>query len=316
MVFEILIEFFLLMVSLLALAYSSKIVLESSERLATYFGLSKMAIGFILISVLTSLPEFSIAVFSAATHNNNISIGDLLGSNVTNIALILGIFLFLSFKPLKLNSKRIKEILLYLFISFVPVILFLDGFLSLVDGLILIVLYVFFLKNIFDSRERIISLNNIDKREGGKYFMILLVSILVVFLSSEFAVNTAVKIALNLNLFQSFIGGTIIALSTSLPELALTLVAVRKRLTDIALGNLIGSNVTNITLLFGVNTLINPFAPNIAIAANIFAFIFLSSGFLIYKFLTSKVMNKNDGLVLVVMYVIYLIALSTIQITR
>jgi cation:H+ antiporter len=204
---------------------------------------------------------------------------------------------------------------LYLFISFVPVILFLDGLLSFSDGLILIVLYLLFLKNTLESKERAMSMNNLDKREAGKQFLILLASIFVVILSAEFAVDKAVNIANSFNLFQSFIGGTIIALSTSLPELALTLVAIRKRVTDIALGNLIGSNVVNITLILGLNILINPFTPNTTVAASIFAFIFLSSGFLIYKFLTSRVLDKNDGLVLLAMYGLYLIVLSSVQLT-
>jgi len=312
--FELLLSFLFLVISLLALSYSSKIVLESAEKLASYFGFSKLAIGFILISLLTSLPELSIAIFSSATHNNNISLGDLLGSNVTNIALIFGIFLYFSAKEVKLNRDKINQILLYIFISIIPILFFIDSSLTFSEGLVLILFYLFFLKLLLDSNERISIGNNVDKKEAAKQFLILLASIFVVLISSEFAVGNAVQIANELNLFQSFLGGTIIALSTSLPELAITISAIRKRVTDIALGNLIGSNVVNITLLLGLNVVINPFIPNIEIATAIFSFIFISSGYVVFKLLTSNKLVKKDGLVLFLVYIVYIILMSSVQI--
>ena len=310
---ELLLSFLFLVISLLALSYSSKIVLESAEKLASYFGFSKLAIGFILISLLTSLPELSIAIFSSATHNNNISLGDLLGSNVTNIALIFGIFLYFSAKEVKLNRDKINQILLYIFISITPILFFIDSSLTFSEGLVLILFYLFFLKLLLDSNERISIGNNVDKKEAAKQFLILLASIFVVLISSEFAVGNAVQIANELNLFQSFLGGTIIALSTSLPELAITISAIRKRATDIALGNLIGSNVVNITLLLGLNVVINPFIPNIEIATAIFSFIFISSGYVVFKLLTSNKLVKKDGLVLFLVYIAYIILMSSVQ---
>jgi cation:H+ antiporter len=311
---ELLLSFLLLVISLLALSYSSKIVLESAEKLASYFGFSKLAIGFILISLLTSLPELSIAIFSSATHNNNISLGDLLGSNVTNIALIFGIFLYFSAKEVKLNRDKINQILLYIFISITPILFFIDSSLTFSEGLVLILFYLFFLKLLLDSNERISIDNNVGKKEAAKQFLILLASIFVVLISSEFAVGNAVQIANELNLFQSFLGGTIIALSTSLPELAITISAIRKRATDIALGNLIGSNVVNITLLLGLNIVINPFIPNIEIATAIFSFIFISSGYVVFKLLTTNKLVKKDGLVLFLVYIVYIILMSYVQI--
>jgi len=310
---ELLLSFLFLVISLLALSYSSKIFIESAEKLASYFGFSKLAIGFILISLLTSLPELSIAIFSSATHNNNISLGDLLGSNVTNIALIFGIFLYFSAKEVKLNRDKINQILLYIFISITPILFFIDSSLTFSEGLVLILFYLFFLKLLLDSNERISIGNNVDKKEAAKQFLILLASIFVVLISSEFAVGNAVQIANELNLFQSFLGGTIIALSTSLPELAITISAIRKRATDIALGNLIGSNVVNITLLLGLNVVINPFIPNIEIATAIFSFIFISSGYVVFKLLTSNKLVKKDGLVLFLVYIAYIILMSSVQ---
>jgi len=312
--FELLLSFLFLIFSLIVLSYSSKIVLESAEKLAQYFGFSKLTIGFILISFLTSLPELSIAIFSSSTNNNNISLGDLLGSNVTNIALVLGTVLYFSAKDIKLNKNRINQILLYIFISIVPILFFIDSFLSFTDGLILILFYLFFLKQLLNSNERIIIENHIDKREAAKQFLILLFSILLVLLSSEFVVNNAVQIAKELNLFQSFLGGTIVAFSTSIPELAITISAIRKRFIDIGLGNLIGSNVVNITLLLGLNVIINPFAPNIEIATTIFSFIFITSGYIVFKLLTSNKLVKNDGFILLAIYLVYLVMLSSVQI--
>lgn len=112
---ELLLSFLLLVISLLALSYSSKIVLESAEKLASYFGFSKLAIWFILISLLTSLPELSIAIFSSATHNNNISLGDLIGSNVVNITLLPGLNVVIN--PFIPNIEIATAIFSFIFIS-------------------------------------------------------------------------------------------------------------------------------------------------------------------------------------------------------
>lgn len=314
MALEILIELFLLVVALIALSFSSNKTLESAEKLSHFFGISQLTIGFIFISILTSLPELSVAVFSSATGNNNLSLGDLLGSNVTNIALVFGLLVFLSKKDFVLSRKRTNQILLYLFMSFVPIILFLDGFLSLIDGLILLVLYIFFLKQILDSREKTMTFNNIDKRGAGKEFLVLLASIFVVLLSSEFVVESAINIADGLGIFASFLGATLIAFNTSIPELALMFSALKKRYTNIAIGNLIGSNVVNITLLLGLNILINPFSPNTQIGFLVFSFILLSSGFIVYKLLTTGKLSRMEGMALLSIYALYLLSLTTIQI--
>ncbi|MCX8202374.1 MAG: hypothetical protein N3G74_01030 [Candidatus Micrarchaeota archaeon] len=313
MAVEFLFQLFFLIASLLALAFSSKVVLDSADKLASYFGLSRLAIGFVLISFLTSLPEFSIAVLSSFSGNNNISLGNLLGANVTNVALIFGLLLFLSIKPVKLNRQILNDMLVYLFISFLPIVLFLDGFLSLIDGAILLIIYSIFLKMILDSREKTFTFNNLDKKQAAREFLTLLIAILIVFISAEFVVKVAVDLAESLNIFESFIGATLIAFNTTIPELALTLVAARKKVSEIAIGNLIGSNIVNITLILGINVMINPFVPNIEIASLIFGFILLTSGYVIYKLLSSSSLEKRDGIILIFLYILYIFTLSSVQ---
>ncbi len=310
---ELLIQLFFLIISLLTLSFASKIALESAEKLASYFGFSKLAIGFILISVLTSLPEFSVAIISASSNNNNLSLGNLLGANIVNISLVFGAFLFFSKDGFSISRKRWNQIVLYLLISLVPVVLFIDSSLSFSDGLVLLVLYLLFVKLLLDSREKSVTIEEIDKKKAAKEFLFLLGSLFLILISAEFVVKIAVQIANEYGLFQSFIGATIISLGTTIPELTLTLMAIKKRLTDIAIGNLIGSNVVNITLLLGLNVLINPFIPNIEVSSIAFSFIFLSSGYLVYKFLTKGVLNRNDGLLLFTFYILYVLAVSSLQ---
>ncbi|MCS7109716.1 MAG: hypothetical protein NZ903_02890, partial [Candidatus Micrarchaeota archaeon] len=114
-------------------------------------------------------------------------------------------------------------------------------------------------------------------------------------------------------IYESFLGATLIAFNTTIPELALTLIAVRHKVSEIAIGNLIGSNIVNITLLLGINVIINPFVPNIEIASMVFGFIFLTSGYVIYRILSSGSLGKTDGIILIFLYAIYILVLSSLQ---
>ncbi len=310
---EVVFQGLILMISLSILSFSSKKAVESAKKLASYLGLSELAIGFLLISFITSLPEVSIAVLSASTQNNNLSLGDLLGSNVTNIGLILGISLFLLGEEVKFPKKKQNQIIIYLILSLIPAILFIRGELSYMEGLILIVFYLFFIKQLLDFEEVAVEKLKVTKAEAAKEFIYFIISIFVVILSAEFVVSSAVYIAKALGLFESFIGAIIIALGTSLPELSLARAAIKKKAIGLSVGNLVGSNVVNITIILAINILINPFAPNIEMASLIFIFIYLTSGLCIYSFLKKGSMDKKDGIILLILYGIYVISLFGYQ---
>ena len=312
---EILGPTIILLLSLAVLATSAKYVVEKAIRLAKFFRISELAVGFIFIAVLTSLPELSVAVVSSVTGDNNLSLGDVLGSNVTNIALVLGICGFIGLRH-KFEKKEINNMLLLLLISLIPLILILDGQLTYTDGAILFVLFAAFVYLILSKRIVMNGTEKITKSEAGKDFLIFVISIGIVIISAGFAVESAVNIATELGIFQSFIGATIIALSTSLPELAVDVTAVRKGRSHLALGDILGSCVTNLTLILGINTVLNPFLPNMKMVGPLVLFVLITAialGYILWKHQTIK---KRDGLILLGIYLLYLIAVSGVQIFR
>jgi len=303
----------MLLLSLAVLATSAKYVVEKAIRLAKFFRISELAVGFVFIAVLTSLPELSVAVVSSVAGNNNLSLGDVLGSNVTNIALILGICGFIGLRH-KFEKKEINNMLLLLLISLIPLILIIDGQLTYTDGAILFILFAAFVYYILSKKIVMNKIEKITKVEAAKDFLTFVLSIGIVIISAGFAVGSAVNVATELGIFQSFLGATIIALSTSLPELAVDVTAVRKGRSHLALGDILGSCVTNLTLILGVNTVLNPFLPNMKMVGSLILFVLITAivlGYILWKHQTIK---KRDGLILLGIYLLYLIAVSGVQI--
>lgn len=314
MAFDIIVQLAVLLASIGVLGLAARYVVESASRLAKYLGITELAIGFLLISLLTSLPELSVVVVSSAGGNNNLSLGDLLGSNVTNVALILGLSAFIR-ESKRFNRKTIGAMLMFLFLSFIPFILVIDGHMGITDAVILIVIYLLFLREVIsEGVPHNNASNNVSKKEAGIDLVITLVGMLVVIISAGFAVENAVLIATQLDIFQSFIGATIVALGTSAPELAVNLAAAKKGRWGLAIGNILGSNVTNVSLLLGLNAAINQFEPNVLISTPIMACIFLSSGFLGYSLWKNRKLDKNDGIKLLAIYALYILVMAGTQV--
>ena len=303
----------LLIGSIAVLGYSARYVVDKAARLSKFFGISELAVGFILIAVLTSLPELSVAVLSATAGEGNISLGDVTGSNVTNIALVLGACGVVGFRK-KFRSNEIGNALILLFFSLIPLLLVIDGQLTSFDSMILLALFVIFVGYILMNKVKMNNTEIITKKEAAKDFIIFLASMGVVMISAGVVVHSATVLAEDLGLFKSFIGATIIALGTSLPELAVDTTAVRRGKVGMALGDIVGSNVVNLTLILGVNALINPFAPNLNMIGPVMLFILAAVSLLAYFLWKNKTITKRDGLVLLGLYVIYIIAASGVQI--
>ena len=314
MAFEIITQLVYLLASLAVLATSAKYVVESASKLARFFGISEMAIGFLLLSMLTSLPELSVAILSSVSGNNNLSLGDLMGSNVTNIALVIGIAATVA-KGKRFDIKSVNTSLIFLLLSVVPLFFILDGLLTGVDSIMLIALYLFFVYRVLTHKVPEQTENHISRKEAAFNFLTLLAGIGVVLISAGFVVENAVSIAKSLGIFQSFLGATIIALSTSMPELAVDITAARRGKWGLAIGDIFGSNVTNLTLLLGINVGLRPFEPNLIMAYPIAIFILLSSAFIGYLIWRSKGIKKSDGPMMLMIYAAYILLLSSTQIT-
>ncbi len=314
----ILIEILVLLTSLAVLAKSSSMVVDKASKLAVFFGISTMAVGFVLISISTSLPELSVSVISSTSGNGAIAAGNVFGSNIANILLVLGLggFLF----GVKVSKGGIQDIAVILVLTtLVSAYLIYAASISqralaFPEGLVLLVLFGLYIRNVLmRKREASKEEEKVSKKEALEAFLWFSGSILLVLLSAGFVVESAIKIATEMGLAQSFIGATLVAIGTSLPELSIDLQAFRKKKYDMALGDAIGSNMVNLTLVLGAAAVINPIHVTLPIFIIALLFAVVANILLLYIVATDRKITRNGGLLMLGIYVAYIIIIFLAQ---
>lgn len=233
---------------------------DGSSSIATNFKVPKILIGLTIVAFGTSAPEFAVSIKAIISNNHDIVLGNVIGSNIMNILLILGIASL--FKPLLVSSNTIKkEIPILILFSCLFAVLISDQLFdsNLVnsftrsDGIILtlfFLVFIYYLVSITRNRKK--DAEEIIKMSLPKSFLYTGLGIAMIVLGSNFVVNSASSIAVNLGVSQKLIGLTIVAFGTSLPELITSIVATRKGECDLAIGNVVGSNIFNIGIVMGI----------------------------------------------------------------
>jgi len=255
-----------LVVGLALLAWSADRFIDGSSASARHFGMSPLLVGMLVVGFGTSLPEMVVSAFASFDGNPGLALGNAYGSNITNIALVLGVTALIA--PIVVNSSIIrKEMPLLIAITLLSGALFLDGHMSRLDGFILILGFFGMIGwSIYAAkRGKTDALDAELQEELAEPSMTLkqaliwtLVGLVLLAVSSRMLVWGSVNIAEALGVSELIIGLTIVALGTSLPELAASVVAARKGENDIALGNVIGSNMFNLLAVAGIAGLIHP----------------------------------------------------------
>jgi cation:H+ antiporter len=287
------------------LAISLLLIMLISDRIIRYvlvisraFGLSEMAAGFILLSIITSLPELSVSTVASLAGEGGLSVGNVLGSNIANLTIILGSAILLSKKEIVLKGQSQKELVQFLFISsIIPLFIVQRGSLGPVLGIVLLILFAYFAVTVSRKTETT-TFNETPQQKKEENMSIVgikfLVGVALIIILSKFAVDSSVDIAGFIGLPTSIIGATIIGFGTSLPELATTIQALKKGLVNMALGNLLGSCITNITLILGVSSLLS-FSPVNAVAVqSIMFYVLLSSLSVWYMVGASERLTKRE----------------------
>ena len=304
-----------LVIGLALVIYGANIMVDGSASLAKSYNISNIVIGLTVVSFGTSSPELAITIYSASTGNTELAIGNIVGSNIVNILLILGVTSIIY--PLTiLRNTVLKEIPLSLLASIVLFIMVKDSFfgngpnmISLGDSLVLLsfmVIFMYYLLNLART--------NGDKEEvkiqtmTRKKSLLLIIGGLVLLVGGgKLFVDSAVKLAVSFGLSQAVIGLTIVAIGTSLPELATSVVAALKKNSDIAVGNAVGSNIFNIFLILGAGGIVAPLPQGnisdidfyVCILASI---VLLISGYVI----ESNKIKKIEGIFFVILYLMYI----------
>lgn len=264
-----------IIIGLALLIWSADKFVDGATALAMHLGMPTLLIGILIVGFGTSAPEIAVSSVAAFNGNPALAIGNALGSNIANIGLILGISAFIA--PIALHSNIVKKnILLALVITLLLGYMLFDATLSLFEGVVLLLgLFIFIgwsvMSNLRNRRDALI--DNIQDEikditlSFSKSILILLIGLLSLIGSSQLLVWGAVGIATLLGVSDLIIGLTVIAVGTSLPELATSIAAVKKGESDIAIGNVVGSNIFNILAVIGVASVI---APDYLIAPEIF----------------------------------------------
>jgi cation:H+ antiporter len=248
------------------LSWSADRFVYGASALAKNIGISPMMIGLTIVAMGSSAPEIVVSAIASANGNMNTAVGNALGSNITNVALVLGITALV--KPLIVSSTTLKrELPALLIISLIAIGFMFDGELKSYEGIILLGLFIFVLAMMawlslqVDKEDPLVAetADEIPKDVSNTSALIWIgVGLVILPLSAHFLVNSAVEIARYLGISDLVIGLTIIAFGTSLPELAASIAGVLKGEDDLALGNIIGSNIFNLLAVLGMPGLIAP----------------------------------------------------------
>lgn len=252
---------------LLLLIWSADRFVDGATATARHFGMPQLLIGIVIIGFGTSAPEMIVSAFAALNGNPGIALGNAYGSNIANIALILGLTAFI--QPLKVNSQVLKqELPILLLVTALSALLIMDGEISHLDALILLgVFFIYMSWTIWHgiyNKEDSLTADVIEELQEQKYMSIgkaltwVVIGLLLLMGSSRLLVWGAVEIARYFGVSDLIIGLTIVAVGTSLPELASSIAAARKKEVDLAVGNIIGSNLFNTLAVVGIAGIISP----------------------------------------------------------
>lgn len=297
-------EYLLLVVGFLFLIKGADWFVEGSSSLARIMKVPAVIIGLTIVAMGTSAPEASVSINAALAGNNDIAVSNVIGSNIFNGLVVVGVCAFLmAFRSEPEILKR--DMPINIGISALLCIMLLDGKLSRIEGALLLagmaayiaVMVITALKNRTQG-EQVVAM------PLPKSLIFIIVGLAAVIFGGNLVVDSASNIALSLGVSQNFIGLTIVAIGTSLPELVTSVVATRKGESGLALGNAIGSNIFNILFILGMSAVISPL--HIQAESLIDGVIMLASGILLFAFAKTKgKMTRLEGIICVIIYMGY-----------
>lgn len=298
---------FILVIGLILLLKGSDYLVTGSSRISRNFGVQPLIIGMTVVAFGTSLPEFLVSLQSAIAGEQGIGLGNIIGSNIANIALVLGVASLI--KPLKIEKDVLKKDIPIIFlISVIAYIMMLDNEVGLIDGIILTVLFITFLYTMFlKAKKGKVQFEEIGKSSSPYINYIYSIGgIIGLAVGANLTIDGASAIASHFGISKLAIGLTIVAIGTSLPELVATLTAIKKGEDEIGIGNIVGSNIFNLLFVLGIISMIKPFEVK-DINITLFAPLMIFAVVLLFFMGRNKeyIISRKSGSVLVVLYIAY-----------
>lgn len=294
------------------LVIGGEFIVRSSVALSLRFNISKFVIGMTVVSFATSLPELIVSVNAAINDSPSIAINNVIGSNIANIGLVLALIAILS--NISVDDKFFKRDWPWMF--FLSIILYVfmvtENMLNGFEGLLLIIFLGYFIYSVLKKSDSTVSYNDVDDKlklaSNFKILIWLIISTLTLYFGAEFLVNGAVNFAKELNVSEAVISVTIVAIGTSIPELAASLVAIAKNEKGISVGNLIGSNIFNIGSVLGITAIIKeiPIANEIIQRDIIWMLIFAIIIMVLSIFPKRNKISKYKGVIMLLGYFVFI----------
>ena len=305
---EVILSAVLLLIGLVMLCFGGNWLVNGGIGIAKKFRISNLIIGMTIVAFGTSSPELAASIAAAGDHSA-IILGNIVGSNIANVGMVIGVAAILA--PLAIQKSVLrKEIPIMLGVAALLVLLSIDGELSQYDGILLLIGLGIFVVYTFRSalKQREKSKDDTNSGKNNVYLKsigLIGIGIILLYIGAILTVDNAVVIASEFGLSETIIGLTVIAIGTSLPELITSIIAIRKGHTDIGIGNIIGSNIYNILMIMGVGAALG----GVLITADIYVdyaiMIIFSLSLLIG--LKTKIINRTMGIILAAGYGLYLI---------
>jgi cation:H+ antiporter len=295
----------ILFIGIFLLYFGSNWLVTGASEIALSMAIRPVVVGLTVVAFATSAPELLVSLVAAAEGASGVSVGNILGSNVINIALVLGLSALI--KPVTINKQMLHRELPYTVAATILFwILCMDGNINRVDGFILIfVLVAFLFYSVLTAKNNNTSKIEQTKKSYIRNGFLIIIGLIAIGLGADWVVDSAIYIARSFNFSELFIGISIVAIGTSLPELATSVVAAVKKQSDISVGNIVGSNLFNICLVMGTVGLMNPIQINQSL--NWFEFpamVFITLLLYLFAFISQKI-NRIHGLIFIVCFFAY-----------
>lgn len=309
----ILLNVLFLIIGMVLLIKGADWFVEGSSNIAKALKIPSLIIGLTLVSIGTSLPELSVSVNSSLQGAVDMSVGNVVGSNIFNVLVVIGSSAL--FAPMIVQKNMFKydiPILIGIYLAFILFsFVITPNVISLVEGIIIFICFIcYILFLVFRTKKENRENKVFEKKENikiswPKNLIFIVIGVVGIIFGGEFVVTTAKTLAIKFGMSELLVSLTIVAVGTSLPELVTSMVAAKKGENDIAVGNAIGSCVFNILLILGLSSIVSPLTIDSSTLIDVL--VMLLSVVLIFIFaIKSYKINKGNGIILISMYVIYL----------
>ena len=306
---KLLLAILLLVIGFVMLIKGADWFVDGAAGIAARFGIPQLVIGLTIVSMGTSAPEAAVSITAATSGNAGITIGNIVGSNILNVLLILGLTAVITTVAVQKSTVKLEMPFMHVITIVLAVLGFTGGEIVLWEGVVLWVLFLVYLGYLFRMAK-----NGTDEEEEEelqplwKQLLMLVVGIVLIVFGSDLTVDNATVIAETLGMDDRLIGLTIVAFGTSLPELVTSVTAARKGKADIAIGNIVGSNVFNILFVVGTTALITPVAFKMGFLIDLA--VALAAGLILwFGVMKDQKLKRPVGIVMLAVYAAYFVYL-------